>query len=176
MKIDCFALCFAALRVMEVRAAYSKEDFEWDQLQRLSVQGINRSNLQLMRKAATASLQATQLVSSSQPTDHTDKQQHEQTTTGLKNPAATEPTPGSTVVQNTSSSSAGTQHQTRCQQQPPPSTEASGAVTTTKASQSNSHLNTSSDCSASAADDSSGELRLPGHSALQFCLLCFVEC
>uniref|UniRef100_A0A383WFK0 Uncharacterized protein n=1 Tax=Tetradesmus obliquus TaxID=3088 RepID=A0A383WFK0_TETOB len=48
-----------ALRLMEVRAAYSKTDFEWDQLQRLSVEALNKSNLQLMREAATASLQAT---------------------------------------------------------------------------------------------------------------------
>lgn len=52
---------------MEVRAAYSKEDFEWDQLQRLSVENIKRSNLQLMRKAATASLQATPANSAQQP-------------------------------------------------------------------------------------------------------------
>jgi hypothetical protein len=45
--------------LMEVRAAYSKTDFEWDQLQRLSVESIQKSNLQLMREAATASLQAT---------------------------------------------------------------------------------------------------------------------
>jgi hypothetical protein len=50
---------FTALRLMEVRAAYSKTDFEWDQLQRLSVEAIQKSNLQLMREAATASLQAT---------------------------------------------------------------------------------------------------------------------
>jgi hypothetical protein len=52
-------LLFAALRLMEVRAAYSTTDFEWDQLQRLSVESIQKSNLQLMREAATASLQAT---------------------------------------------------------------------------------------------------------------------
>lgn len=60
MLIVCDRCCLvAALRLMEVRAAYSKTDFEWDQLQRLSVEALNKSNLQLMREAATASLQAT---------------------------------------------------------------------------------------------------------------------
>jgi hypothetical protein len=45
-----------ALRVMEVRDAYASSDFEWDQLQQLSIKAIKESNLGLMRKAATASL------------------------------------------------------------------------------------------------------------------------
>eukprot|EP00879_Flechtneria_rotunda_P031595 GHRR01034532.1.p1 GENE.GHRR01034532.1~~GHRR01034532.1.p1 ORF type:complete len:222 (+),score=58.06 GHRR01034532.1:131-796(+) len=49
-----------ALRLMVVRDAYCKEDFEWDQLQHLSHNAIKDSNIQLMRQAATASLIATE--------------------------------------------------------------------------------------------------------------------
>lgn len=75
--------CPAALRLMEVRAAYCKEDFEWDQLQRLSVEGIKRSNLQLMRKAATASLQATELVTAQRTGEASTQQQASLTTSSV---------------------------------------------------------------------------------------------
>jgi len=48
----------AALRIMDVRDAYAREDFEWDQLQRLAVQGTKEANVRLMRSSATASLKA----------------------------------------------------------------------------------------------------------------------
>eukprot|EP00879_Flechtneria_rotunda_P022059 GHRR01023274.1.p1 GENE.GHRR01023274.1~~GHRR01023274.1.p1 ORF type:complete len:249 (+),score=71.58 GHRR01023274.1:781-1527(+) len=56
------ACCYVrtALRLMVVRDAYCKEDFEWDQLQHLSHNAIKDSNIQLMRQAATASLIATE--------------------------------------------------------------------------------------------------------------------
>mmetsp|Transcript_18965 Transcript_18965/g.47685 ORF Transcript_18965/g.47685 Transcript_18965/m.47685 type:complete len:222 (-) Transcript_18965:299-964(-) len=38
-----------ARRVMEVRVAYASTDFEWDSLQRLSVQGLQIGNDELMR-------------------------------------------------------------------------------------------------------------------------------
>lgn len=41
-----------AVRIMEVRAAYSAEDFEWDHCQRLSVESIVQSNVKLMRSHA----------------------------------------------------------------------------------------------------------------------------
>lgn len=43
---------------MDVRDAYAREDFEWDQLQRLAVQGTKEANVRLMRSSATASLKA----------------------------------------------------------------------------------------------------------------------
>ncbi|GBF88083.1 hypothetical protein Rsub_00795 [Raphidocelis subcapitata] len=46
------------LRVLEVRDAYCREGFEWDQLQRLAVRDTKEANLQLMRRAAGASLRA----------------------------------------------------------------------------------------------------------------------
>ena len=41
---------------MEVRAAYVAEDFEWDQLQRLTVEDIQAANVKLLRKHATATV------------------------------------------------------------------------------------------------------------------------
>lgn len=38
-----------ALRIMEVRAAYCKNDFEWDNLKRLSQKMVNDYNTRLMR-------------------------------------------------------------------------------------------------------------------------------
>ncbi|KAI5672995.1 hypothetical protein M9H77_13359 [Catharanthus roseus] len=38
-----------ALRIMEVRSAYCKNDFEWDNLKRLSHKMVNESNTRLMR-------------------------------------------------------------------------------------------------------------------------------
>lgn len=47
-----------ALRVMEVRAAYASEDFEWDNLQKLAVRDTKAANTRLMRQSAAASLAA----------------------------------------------------------------------------------------------------------------------
>eukprot|EP00798_Chlamydomonas_sp_ICE-L_P020842 gene20842-27674_t len=58
VKIILAQLSGSALRVMEVRAAYCNEDFEFDQLERLSKKGIKDSNIELMRNSATASLSA----------------------------------------------------------------------------------------------------------------------
>ncbi|XP_020573558.1 chaperonin-like RBCX protein 1, chloroplastic isoform X2 [Phalaenopsis equestris] len=38
-----------ALRIMEVRSAYSKRDFEWDNLQKLAYKMVDESNTRLMR-------------------------------------------------------------------------------------------------------------------------------
>ncbi|KAH0437046.1 hypothetical protein IEQ34_026309 [Dendrobium chrysotoxum] len=38
-----------ALRIMEVRSAYSKRDFEWDNLQKLAHKMVDESNTRLMR-------------------------------------------------------------------------------------------------------------------------------
>ncbi|KAK8918258.1 hypothetical protein KSP39_PZI021093 [Platanthera zijinensis] len=39
-----------ALRIMEVRSAYSKRDFEWDNLQKLAHKMVDSSNTRLMRE------------------------------------------------------------------------------------------------------------------------------
>ncbi|XP_057536957.1 chaperonin-like RBCX protein 1, chloroplastic [Amaranthus tricolor] len=39
-----------ALRILEVRSAYCSNDFEWDNLERLSMKMVNESNTQLMRE------------------------------------------------------------------------------------------------------------------------------
>lgn len=38
-----------AMRILEVRSAYCKNDFEWDNLKRLSVKIVDESNTSLMR-------------------------------------------------------------------------------------------------------------------------------
>lgn len=38
-----------AMRILEVRSAYCKNDFEWDNLKRLSVKMVDESNTSLMR-------------------------------------------------------------------------------------------------------------------------------
>ncbi|XP_019429918.1 PREDICTED: chaperonin-like RBCX protein 1, chloroplastic [Lupinus angustifolius] len=38
-----------ALRILEVRSAYCKKDFEWDNLKRLATKMVNDSNTRLMR-------------------------------------------------------------------------------------------------------------------------------
>jgi hypothetical protein len=48
----------AALRLMEVRVAYATEDFEWDNLQRLSTKDLVDGNVRIMRRLAAASLAA----------------------------------------------------------------------------------------------------------------------
>lgn len=37
---------------MEVRAAYAKEDFEWDNLKRLAIDGLAADNTRLLRQHA----------------------------------------------------------------------------------------------------------------------------
>lgn len=44
-----------ALRILEVRRSYCLEDFEWDQLQRLTQEGVARSNTALMQQHAQTS-------------------------------------------------------------------------------------------------------------------------
>ncbi|PIA36768.1 hypothetical protein AQUCO_03200028v1 [Aquilegia coerulea] len=39
----------AALRILEVRSAYCKNDFEWDNMKRLAVKMVDESNTRLMR-------------------------------------------------------------------------------------------------------------------------------
>uniref|UniRef100_A0A7N0RFN5 Chaperonin-like protein n=1 Tax=Kalanchoe fedtschenkoi TaxID=63787 RepID=A0A7N0RFN5_KALFE len=39
-----------ALRILEVRSSYCKEDFEWDNMQRLAAQLVDESNKKLMRE------------------------------------------------------------------------------------------------------------------------------
>ncbi|THF96680.1 hypothetical protein TEA_004771 [Camellia sinensis var. sinensis] len=41
--------CVAALRILEVRSAYCKNDFEWDNLERLATKKVDESNTRLMR-------------------------------------------------------------------------------------------------------------------------------
>ncbi|KNA10934.1 hypothetical protein SOVF_139750 [Spinacia oleracea] len=38
-----------ALRILEVRSAYCKNDFEWDNLKRVAVEMVNESNTKVMR-------------------------------------------------------------------------------------------------------------------------------
>jgi hypothetical protein len=42
-----------AMRIMEVRAAYVAEDFEWDILQKLAIKETKDGNVKLMRQYAT---------------------------------------------------------------------------------------------------------------------------
>lgn len=42
----------AGIRIMEVRAAYAKEDFEWDNLKRLAIDGLAADNTRLLRQHA----------------------------------------------------------------------------------------------------------------------------
>eukprot|EP00878_Enallax_costatus_P023118 GHUV01024579.1.p1 GENE.GHUV01024579.1~~GHUV01024579.1.p1 ORF type:complete len:252 (+),score=93.28 GHUV01024579.1:100-855(+) len=142
-----------ALRVMEVRAAYSKEDFEWDQLQRLSVESIKRSNLQLMRKAATASLQATQLSSSQQLTA---KQQQ----------TAGEPTCSKSSTQDTPGSTASMQQQTAQPQQQQTLPAEASAMTAGDCSI--EQTNSTNDTNASPPEDIGGEMLPPGQHVLGY--------
>lgn len=47
--LRCF-MCCSALRIMDVRAAYCKDDFEWHMMQSLAVKDINEANVALLRK------------------------------------------------------------------------------------------------------------------------------
>ncbi|PRW58723.1 hypothetical protein C2E21_3267 [Chlorella sorokiniana] len=42
-----------AVRIMEVRKAYANEDFEWDNLRRVALEGLERGNTQLLRQHAS---------------------------------------------------------------------------------------------------------------------------
>lgn len=44
----------AAVRVMEVRAAYAADDFEWDQCARLVGEATQAANVAIMRRHASA--------------------------------------------------------------------------------------------------------------------------
>ena len=48
-----------AVRVLEVREAYSRLDFEWDQLQRLTREGIETTNNEIMRAHASRQFTST---------------------------------------------------------------------------------------------------------------------
>lgn len=41
------------VRIMEVRAAYAQSDFEWDNLKRLAIEGIEEGNTRLLRQHAS---------------------------------------------------------------------------------------------------------------------------
>ena len=41
-------------RILEVRAAYAEQDFEWGQLQRLTCEGLRADNTRLLREFASA--------------------------------------------------------------------------------------------------------------------------
>lgn len=56
-----------AVRIMEVRAAYAEEDFEWENCQRVANKSIKDGNVKLMRKFAEASLAAS--LGTPQPTE-----------------------------------------------------------------------------------------------------------
>ena len=68
-----------AVRIMEVRAAYSKDDFEWNNIQRLAVESIIQSNVGLMRSHAktkfTKMLQQDEDGSISRKIDGTDEKE-----------------------------------------------------------------------------------------------------
>ncbi len=49
-----FGLC-AALRIMEVRAAYCKDDFEWHMMQSLANKDMGNANVALLRSNAEKS-------------------------------------------------------------------------------------------------------------------------
>ncbi|XP_022716148.1 chaperonin-like RBCX protein 1, chloroplastic [Durio zibethinus] len=49
-----------ALRILEVRAAYCKHDFEWDNLKRLAFKMVEESNTKLMREYVLETSRATE--------------------------------------------------------------------------------------------------------------------
>ena len=51
---------------MEVRAAYCADDFEWGNVQRISVENIKAGNIKLMREQAESSF-ARKMQMSSEP-------------------------------------------------------------------------------------------------------------
>ena len=48
----------AGVRVLETRAAYAQDGFEWEQLQSLTNEGIKKANESIMRTHASAAFQA----------------------------------------------------------------------------------------------------------------------
>ena len=61
----------AALRIMEVRAAYCKDDFEWHMMQSLANKDMSEANVKLLRSNAERSFKRT---SSSQQRDAPNQQ------------------------------------------------------------------------------------------------------
>lgn len=53
-----FGFC-AALRIMEVRAAYCKDDFEWHMMQSLANRDMSDANVALLRSNAEKSFKRT---------------------------------------------------------------------------------------------------------------------
>lgn len=49
-----------ALRILEVRSAYCKRDFEWDNLKRLAFKMVDESNTKLMREYVLETSPATE--------------------------------------------------------------------------------------------------------------------
>ncbi|PRQ28371.1 putative chaperonin-like RbcX [Rosa chinensis] len=49
LKLLFYGIHMAALRILEVRSAYCKNDFEWDNLKRLACKMVDESNTRLMR-------------------------------------------------------------------------------------------------------------------------------
>ncbi|KAF5839909.1 hypothetical protein DUNSADRAFT_18323 [Dunaliella salina] len=47
-----------ALRLMDVRLAYAKEDFEWDVLRNIAIRDLNKGSMAIMKKTAAASFAA----------------------------------------------------------------------------------------------------------------------
>lgn len=52
-----------AMRVMEVRAAYAEDDFEWQNSRRLALENMRKVNGDVMREHATAALAASMVTS-----------------------------------------------------------------------------------------------------------------
>ena len=48
-------VCAAALRIMEVRAAYCKDDFEWHMMQSLANKDMSGANVALLRSNVESS-------------------------------------------------------------------------------------------------------------------------
>ena len=70
-KLDVCSCPCAALRIMEVRAAYCKADFEWDMMQSLANNNMSEANVKLLRSNAERSFKRT---SSSQQRDAPNQQ------------------------------------------------------------------------------------------------------
>ena len=58
LQRDPDAWCLAGVRVLETRAAYAQDGFEWEQLQSLTNEGIKKANESIMRTHASAAFQA----------------------------------------------------------------------------------------------------------------------
>ena len=51
-RLSHLCVCTAALRIMEVRAAYCKDDFEWHMVQSLADKDMGGANVALLRSNA----------------------------------------------------------------------------------------------------------------------------